>query len=247
MGASLTIGIVALVLSIFGTGYFVCIGRKPLKYYLIHFYNYMWWWKCFGKKRIYWLEKHIQQNMELREPTFDILNETWNIICNVINTTDLNNITKNESEMLINAILKCNYDESTKEYENAKLSGILCPYVFQFDFCCRKILLTTKVSSLFSLKLLSQMILRSNKRVINLERCYDALKHLEDLFNECENDNIFIILAHIMNTFRLQDEFNSEKYPSRITNERGIKELRANWKSTQGTNCTIEIERLLRK
>ena len=105
MSASLTIGIVALVLSIFGTGYFICVGRKPLKDYISDVYIYMKWHKCFGNKRIKWLEKYVDKTSIAMSPSISEAVVTWNLICEVILTTNLNSISVEEADILLRLLL----------------------------------------------------------------------------------------------------------------------------------------------
>lgn len=220
MSDSLTIGVVALVLGIFGTGYAICIGRKPLKDYFIELYNNMWWNNCFGTKRINWMKSYVEQNhvsVIFHDEELKQLNaKTRVIIGKILLSSDFNSLQDIHFETLIKTILQTRIDE-----------------LFYVEFVCLKIMQMSLNSSSVAWDLIKVMLDKRDKNDkcdVNSPTLWNAYQRLEGLLVEMVVDipnyepNFIKVceLLVILRTF-LPDR---ARFPSNLYNRTCQQELR---------------------
>lgn len=175
MSASLTVGIVALVLGIFGTGYAICIGRKPLKDYFVDFYNNMWWNNCFGTRRIDWAKNYVEENrvsvILIREELEQSNVKTRRILGKILLSSDFDSLQERHIETLITTILQTRIND-----------------FFYLEFVCLKIMQMTTDSSSAAWDLIKVMLDKRDRNCDNSDAnsptLWSAYQKLEGLLEE---------------------------------------------------------------
>ena len=168
----------------------------------------MKWHKCFGNKRIKKLEKHVDKTCIAKSPSSCESIATWNLICEIILTTDLNSISDDESEIFIKCLEVCKYNPD--EFDEP-----LCQ--IKPEFCCLKIVndmsLTSPISAWKLLKYMTSICRRSSSIRLNYLRVYEEL---EDMINECVTQDVKLTIIG-QTTALLREKLQLDS-PSRICN-----------------------------
>lgn len=148
---------------------------------------YMKWHKWFGNKRIQWLEKYVDKTSIAMSPSISEAVATWNLICEVILTTDLNSISDEESDIFIKCLQVCRHNPD--EFDEP-----LCQ--IKPEFCCLKIVKEIHHSSPLSCWKLIEYMTSICRRSSSIRANYlNVYKYLEDMINECstQDDKLFLI------------------------------------------------------
>lgn len=212
------LAIIALILGALGSFYAIFIGKKPLKDYCLEYTKYMWWSKCIGTKRIEWLEKRVSKT-DKEVPLEDQAIRTWNIICHVIDTTNLNTINEKESEVFKYCLSMCCHNLNSNE----NFAPQQCRIGVGFGF--KLIDSMTLDAHLHAWELIKYIIENccSTALEMHAKRYYKSLKYLEDLINCCTVlDDKLVVIAEIVCTLRERLFQDRKLYPSRITNDANI-------------------------
>lgn len=163
----------------------------------------MWWNRCFGNRRIKWLKNRVVKKIVKQVPLKNESIKTWNLICDVIHTTNFHNISEEECKDLTYCLLNFCYKYNINSQKS---------YKFHAEVIFEIIESMSLDVPIYAWKLVKYIVedcfyLES----LTAKRCYNSVKHLETIIDTCDIYDVKIVtIAEI--TVNIRGKYNNKKF-----------------------------------
>jgi hypothetical protein len=170
----------------------------------------MWWNKCFGNRRIKWLKPYVVKKIVKQVPLKNESIKTWNLICDVIRTTNFHIISEEECEDLTYCLLNCCYKSNINSPKSCQFHAEVIFEIIESMSLDVPIyawkLVKCIVKDCFYLEPFSEL---------TAKRCYNSFKHLETIIDTCDIYDVKIVtIAEI--TVNIRGKYINKKLTDEI-------------------------------
>jgi hypothetical protein len=166
----------------------------------------MWWNQCFGNRRIKWLKNRVVKKIVNQTPLKNESIKTWNLICDVIRTTNFHTISEEECEDFTYCLLNCCYKYNINSPKSCQFHAEV---IFEI---IESMSLDVPIYAWKLVKyIMEDCIYLETFSELTAKQCYNSFKHCEKIVDTCDIYDVKIVtIAEII--VNIRGKYKNKKF-----------------------------------